>query len=120
MSFKTKLGRVHCITNEHLCPTNYLVHPADRPFLADTYLLGALDDTRRFFCQLGWAWKNELRSAPVQVLGEKVSRCAFPETVERPTYCWIDPTETPSHCLPETALHPISELAALLGSKPRN
>jgi hypothetical protein len=49
MSFKTKLGRVHCITNEHLCPTNYLVHPADRPFLADIYLLGALDDTRRFF-----------------------------------------------------------------------
>ena len=39
MSSKTPIGRLHCITNEHPCPTNYLLHPADRPFLADLYAI---------------------------------------------------------------------------------
>jgi hypothetical protein len=117
MSFKTQLGRVHCITNLHRCPKNYLVHPADRPFLADIYVLCVANDTEMHSELLGWAWRNELRSAPVRVLSETASACAFPETVEAPTYCLIDPTQIPSHCLPKTALHPMSEMDALLGHK---
>ena len=117
MSFKTALGRVHCLTNEHRGPTNYVLHPTDRPFLADIYVLGVVDETRQGVDLLGWAWRNELRSAPVRVFSENVSAYAFPETVEAPTYCRVDPTETPSHCLPETALHPMSELDARLGRR---
>jgi hypothetical protein len=121
MSFRTPLGLIHCITNERRCPINFLLHPADRPFLADIYVLCVAVDTRGnadLADLLGWAWRNELRNAPVRVFSEQVSACAFPETEIAPRYCRIDATVTPSHCLPETALHPMSELDALLGRRP--